>query len=455
MFGKAFGASRALKPGVSSRILTIRPMSAPPSLHLLSKGGSNRSTAYAMSNKSLTLAGKTHVVWTDAIATTCGRTYDHATGRWGETRALGDGLDNHNNPTLTADAKGCLHLCYGPHGSWHGYAPFWSWPAGTFKYAECPNPGTLEGLENHGGGFGYHATYGFLVATPSGHDAIVYRGGEHPASLFFQRREPSGGWSNARELMRQSVKPGYTYYGGHLACAGDGTLYAGAQFYARERGFALGAAALKSRDMGEAWTDLRGEAAALPIEYAPRFAVPHPEPRHDPNFGGFEVDRHGNLWALTSSRFPSDRSVLLSRWEGSRWETLDLAGFLPPERVPCGSCGACFVVDARGGIHVAVQAPLLEAVAGGDPARAWGHPSNEVFHLVSRDGGKSFACRQISPGDPEACSALPNISKTGPFHPVETPAILFQHGDLLGRESEGCRSTVKTEVWCAFVRSHD
>ncbi len=427
------------------------PMAPSPQLHLLSKGGSNRSTAYVMSNKSLTLGGKTHVVWTDAIATTCGRTYDHATGKWGETRDLGEGLDNHNNPTLTADAKGCLHLCYGPHGSWQGYAPLWAWPAGSFKYAESPKPGTLDGLGSDHGGFGYRATYGFPVNTPSGYDCLVYRGGENPPSLMFQRRVPSGGWSNARELMRQAVKPGYTYYGGHLTCGTDGSLYVAAHFYAKERGHSLGIAILKSVDMGETWTDLCGEKAAVPIEYGPRFAVPHPSPLHDPHSGGVEVDRHGNLWALASSRLASDRRLLLSRWEGRRWETVDVAAFLPAERVPCGSCAACFAVDTRGGIHIAVQAALLPRIGGVDPGKVWGHPSNEVFHLVSRDGGRSFDCRQLSDGDPEVCSALPNISKTGPFHPVENPAILFQHGDLLGNPSEECRATVKTEVWCAFV----
>ena len=95
--------------------------------HLLSTTGSNRATAYIMGNKVVTLAGKTHVVWTDAIAQTCGRTFDHATGQWGATVRIGEGVDNHNTPALTVDREGRLHIAYGPHGAWA--EPRWDWPA--------------------------------------------------------------------------------------------------------------------------------------------------------------------------------------------------------------------------------------------------------------------------------------------------------------------------------------
>jgi hypothetical protein len=51
--------------------------------YLLSKQGSDRATAYDFANKAVTRNGKTHVVWTDAVALTRGRTFDHAAGEWG------------------------------------------------------------------------------------------------------------------------------------------------------------------------------------------------------------------------------------------------------------------------------------------------------------------------------------------------------------------------------------
>ena len=49
---------------------------------LLSHTGSTRATAYNWGNKIITRDGQTHVVWLDAIATVCGRTYDHESQRW-------------------------------------------------------------------------------------------------------------------------------------------------------------------------------------------------------------------------------------------------------------------------------------------------------------------------------------------------------------------------------------
>lgn len=415
---------------------------------LLSQRGSNRATAYSMSNKALTLAGKTHVVWTDAIAVTCARTFDHATGQWGETKLLGDGVDNHNTPAITADRDGRLHVAFGPHGSWPDQ---WDWPAGTFKYLVSREPNTLDCFEPHGQPVGYHATYASLVNAPTGEDCLVYRGGEHPPSLMFQRRTANGGWTNARALFCQRIRPGYTYYGGQVAAAPDGTLYVGAHFYARERSHSLGVAALKSTDMGETWRDLRGQPVTVPLEYSPALAIPHVEARHNPYLSGLALDRQGRLWALTSTNGITSRRILLSRWEGDGWQTVDVAAFLPAERVPCGTCAAGFTIDTRGQIHVVVQAALAAEVANDTFHRIWGHLSNAVFHLVSRDDGRSFTCRQLSPDTPDVFSGLPAISKAGPFHPVEHPVVLFMRGNLLGIPGEGCRATGHNEVYAAFV----
>jgi hypothetical protein len=61
----------------------------------LSQTGSTRATSYNWGNKILTLNGKTHVVWLDAPATICGRTYDHQSKTWGEIVRIDDGCDNH------------------------------------------------------------------------------------------------------------------------------------------------------------------------------------------------------------------------------------------------------------------------------------------------------------------------------------------------------------------------
>ena len=101
---------------------------------LLSSEGSDRATSYGFSNKSVTLNGRTHVVWLDSVAKVCGRTFDHTSGIWGPTLHLFDGLDNHTSPALVADsyADPHLHIAFGPHG--------FGWNNGQFHWAISDAP---------------------------------------------------------------------------------------------------------------------------------------------------------------------------------------------------------------------------------------------------------------------------------------------------------------------------
>ena len=104
----------------------------------LSTTGSTRATAYNWSNKCVTRDGRTYVVWLDAVATICGREYDHRSGAWGQTVAIDTGADNHANPSLTMDAAGVLRLTYGPHG-WSG-----EWNQGRVRWRQADRPPWCE-----------------------------------------------------------------------------------------------------------------------------------------------------------------------------------------------------------------------------------------------------------------------------------------------------------------------
>ncbi|MBT4611596.1 MAG: hypothetical protein HOC05_16250, partial [Gemmatimonadetes bacterium] len=138
----------------------------------ISTTGSTRATSYNWSNKILTLDGKTHVVWLDAIAMVCGRTYDHQTDRWGAIVRIDEGSDNHTCPCITADGDGHIRLTYGPHGI------SGDWNQARVKWKRSQHPGSLESWEPVGEGyrafwssFGYNATAASIVNTPSGLDA--------------------------------------------------------------------------------------------------------------------------------------------------------------------------------------------------------------------------------------------------------------------------------------------
>jgi len=116
----------------------------------LSKTGSTRATSYNWGNKILTLDDKTHVVWLDAPATVCGRTYDHNNKQWGETIRIDDGCDNHACPCITADTEGHIRLTFGPHG-WNG-----NWNEGRVKWKRSEQPGCLDTWEPIGEGYIRH-----------------------------------------------------------------------------------------------------------------------------------------------------------------------------------------------------------------------------------------------------------------------------------------------------------
>jgi hypothetical protein len=396
---------------------------------LLSETGSTRATSYSVSNKSITVDGKTHVVWLDAVSVVCTRTYHHETGTWGQTHRLFEGCDNHACPTLTIDRDRRLRLVYGPHGFWG------EWNHARFKWVIGTEPNQVEDWEREES-FGYGATYACMAHTHDDLDVIVYRGGEAPPSLMFQRQRRPGGWTDARPLVRQDIAPQYTHLGAHGTSGPDGTLLAACHLYSD--GLSHGVVALKSPDMGETWMDLRGKPITTPTLSSERIAVP--PAGEDFRMSGLVVNSAGTPWALTIGYTAEDDRALLSRWNGDRWESSHLEDALPEDRIPVAGV---LTVDTRDRLHAAMTAvrPLKEE------EKAWGHPTAEVYHVLRETDG-SLTCTRVSRGDEECANWQPNISRPGPRNPIEQPVILYTRGV----PGEGCTPETTTEVYCAMVR---
>jgi hypothetical protein len=409
---------------------------------LLSDQGSTRASAYTFSNKSITLKGKTHVVWLDAIAEVKGRTYDHSSKTWSETFHIGTGCDNHTSPAITVDKDGFIRMAYGPHVR--------GWNEGRFKYAKSAKPNDISEWSippANTSNFGYSATYACMIHTPQGEDVIVYRGGDYPLATQFQKTRPKGGWSYAKPLFYQDIAPQYTHYGSIIAATEEGALYAGAHFYnvgkpqdpvkgdksiMRSYGIAM----LCTKDLGETWTSMSGEPVHTPTLYNEKIAVP---PLHaDMRISGLAINDNGfPVCLILSSEFDNDQ-VLIVEWNGAQWETSDLGPFLPEERVPTGGS---MTMDAQGNVHAAVMAVDRE-VSSDTPDKVWGHKSSEVFHITKNE--EQTTCTQISETDPDTANWLPNISRQELYAPVEKPVILYTHGV----KGEGCTPPDRTKVYC-------
>jgi hypothetical protein len=336
-------------------------------------------------------------------------------------------------------------MAWGPHGIWAG------WNHGMFKWARTERANDISSwVDEHN--FGYSGTYACLVHTTAGQDVLVYRGGESPASAMFQVQRKEGGWTSAKAIFGQAIEPQYTNMGAHVTCAGDGTLYMGCHFYNVGSGSnppvggdrslmgSLGAAALKSADLGRTWTDLAGRPVVTPVLYSAEIAIP--ACGEDPRLTGLVTDSKHRLWALTNSSRLENRELLLSCWDGGRWQTTNLAAAIPNAYNPIY---AVLSIDADDRKHVVFNAPALPADT--DASLVWGHPSNEVFHLTTDAAGANASCTMASTPDDSCANWLPAISLPGLHHPVAEPVILYTHGE----PGTGCSPETTTDVYCVLA----
>jgi len=389
----------------------------------LSANGSTRASLYAMSNKILTLGGKTHIAWLDSLSDTMVATYDHATGEVTEPMCVGTGVDNHGRPAMCADSEGYLYIVFGPH---HG----------PFQFARSVRPNDASGWQALPE-FGDRCTYPSLVCDAADTLHIAYRGGEVPCRLMYQRRPAGGEWTEPRELVSADVESGYTQFGNALTIAPDGSLHMAFHVYDMHPAAGKAAGHMLSRDGGDTWTLMDGTELSLPV--TPR------TPGAMIEFGGGLDLRAGNVVCDAQSRpyFPvvhykGRNDLVLWRWREG-WESVSLRPF----------------VEAVTGFIPRFDQPITMTIAGGRLYVAagigergnWVDPSKEIYLLVSDDLGDSFAVQRISEPDPALPNWGPSLERPVGHNAIDRLFLLWTHGLAGARTSDA--ETV-TEVMLAI-----
>lgn len=354
---------------------------------VLSERGSTRATRYAVTNKIVTLGGRTHIAWLNSISETMVATWDHEAQAWSDPVRVGSGKDNHGGPALLADSEGYLHVIFGPH---HG----------PFQHAVSARPNDAAGwvMQDE---FGVEGTYPSAVFDDEDTLHIIYRGGEGGARRLVYQRKPRGGtWSELTELAAAPIESGYTHFHSSLTIAADQSLHVAYDVY--YDGAAKCAGYLVSRDRGRTWTLADGSRPDLPLTPA-QDAFFH---RSDTSLGTSSVvcDSECNPWVSVSD---------LELWyhDGTGWQTIRPAqtADISPEQA-AGATGT-LGIDAQGRLY-------------------WfGRIDGDLNVLFSEDAGAGF--RRLEVAEPEGSLPLmgPSVERPTGHNRVSVPWLLYSLGE--------------------------
>lgn len=387
--------------------------------HVLSEEGSTRATGYVMSNKIVTVGRKTFVTWLDTNAVIRMQTFDHATGRPGKASRIGQGVDNHAGPALTADAKGHLHIVFGPH---HG----------PFQYRHTTRPRDANDwspvVE-----FGENCTYPSLVCAPNGTLHLTCRGGDVPCKLHYYRKPPEGRWTGPVTLAHADVPNGYTQYGNSLAVARDGTLHLAFHFYDLHPPGGKAVAYMKSADGGKTWTRADGRPLSLPVTPKSSEAI-EAGAKLDMRAGNVTLDPKGRPYLVVAYLDKTQPEAKLWHHDGEAWRSTPLSPWVAKTVDPAyRATGGVVEFGGDGRLYVALTIAK---------EFTWGDPSNEIALLVSADGGKTFTGQMMSPPDPKTPNWLPSLERRTGHNRVDVPWLITTHG----HPGEGCTPKIRTDV---------
>jgi len=389
----------------------------------LSANGCGRATGYAETNKIVTLDGKTHVTWLDSAAEGFRvriRTFTHATGQWSPAITVGEAHDNHGGPALAPDSKGYLHIVYYPH-----HHPF------RYRHSLRPNDATEWSEETQ---VGERCTYPTLMVGP---DDTLYltgrvsnkQGKPWVVSLFVKRQ--GGPWERPRAIM-VARDPGYSHFQEAMAWSPDHrTLHLSTRMYGGEPGRPHTVGYMRSTDYGTTWVNAKGEKLALPVTPAAITVLAREGdgPKSSFRCGAIAVDRQGSPHILYSGAADKRTHTWLTglRQDGT-WAEVDLLphvtkAFPDHELTMPGG----LVITDQGSTCIGLTLmPPEGRKAGG--SRSWGHTTNEVIWLESRDQGTTFDIRAVSQSDPTCANWLPNVERPTGFNRVDRPSLIFTGG---------------------------
>lgn len=412
---------------------------------VLSELGSGRATAYDNASKIVTLGGRTHVAWLDSTPEGFRvrvRSLDRKSGEWSPTTEVGEAMDNHGGPAMTADADGYLHIFYGPH-----HDPM------RYRKSKRPNDSSEWEPEVR---FAEKLSYPVVLCAKDGTllmTARRYTEGRRTCEVQLWEKPPGAEWRQRSTLLRSRYLD-YAQFGESLAWGPDHrTIHLGCRYYetAEEKGTEPWQTVgyLRSDDAGHTWTKSDGTPVTLPVT-ADKIEVLDSgggKSGRTLTAGGMAVSAAGGP-AIVHGAIENGRGrVFVSTWRNGSWRRSELNAFLPDAwRAWGGYLPGALTYSGRGELVVVVGLANPPA----DVKDAWwGHESTEIACFRSRDGGDRFSFSLLSSVDAHEPHWLPNIERPTGFHRVpDAPGVIYTAGAAGG----GLKDILTNKVWWRPVR---
>lgn len=396
--------------------------SAEDHLYLLSETGSGRATAYAETNKIVTIGNKTHAAWLDSVGEKFFiriRTLDHETNTWSPVYTVGETYDNHGGPALTADSEGYLHIVYYPH-----HHPF------RYRRSLQPNDASAWTPETQ---FGSKCTYPSMVCDKNGTLYLVCRESvDEKWKLNLYSKAKDGDWSGPIAIFEGNAGKGYVRFQASLALGKNGkSLHLAFMTYEREmgeKGYMIGY--MESHDGGTTWQCRNGRTLLLPanpgtVEFV---EMANPEiSRVNMRMGSLAIDNMGKPWVMYSRLDQQPFETFLATVsENDEWIKMPLLpliqkhfpnrGVQTPGSIAFTEDGSLYAVVTTVKAHSAYENSF------------WGDPSDEVVLLVSKDGGKLFDTYPVSTPDDSIPNWLPSLQRPTSPSSIQSPYLMFTQG---------------------------
>jgi len=361
--------------------------------------GSDRATAYEMSNKIVRYENKTHIAYLKyegGSHKAYVRTYHHDTGEWDDEVYLGSIYDNHGGPALAIDSNGYLYVFYDGHHA-------------SLKWRKSTNPNDAsswtdaEAVPNQA----TDPTYPSVVIDTSDNVHLIYRGDQTTNCKLYYQKYNGSSWSTATILAEDnsSLIPSYSC---SVAIDSNDVLHVGVHFFDLDNTKGKKVGYMKSDDGGGTWKKSDGTTYTLPVTSSTIETI---EEGDNLRLGNIAVDSDGHPFFVVHRLHNSPQNAQFWRHNGTSWvgTTLSIQGKNIQSYASSSFLNGIIYVF----LHV---------------GSSWKADDCEVYLFYSSDNGSSFTSKQISTTDSSNANWLSNAERKNSANTLSEMRLMWTHG---------------------------